>query len=438
MTAPTTPTAPFRLRSSPDARRIVRTRGLRGLIDGLVAVILPTYLLARGLSAVQVGAVVTATLLGSAAVTLLIGLRGGAIARRRLLQLMALVMIATGLAFASVDGFVALLVVATLGTINPSAGDVSGFLPLEQALLPDTVPATRRTTVFARYSLLASLAGAVGALAAGGPGFVARHTDLSRLDAQRGVFLLYAVIGVVLFMQYRHLHVGGAHPADAPPSRLGPSRRTVYRLAVVFSLDAGGGGFAVQSIIVLWLSLRFDLSVAVTGAVFFWTGVASASSALLAPWLAERIGLIRTMVYTHLPANVMLMAAAVMPNAQLAVAFLLARSLLSQMDVPARTSYVMAIVQPEERAAAASVTNVPRSLAAALPPLAAGWMLEHSTFGWPLLVAGLMKAIYDLLLLAMFHDLRPEEEARLAQTQRRGSVLGSRGRSKGDRWHSTT
>jgi len=404
------PVAAFRLRSSPDARRIVRARGLRALVDGLIAVILPGYLLARGFDTFQVGAVITATLLGSAAVTLLIGLRGGGVPRRHLLQLIAVLMIATGLGFATVGGFAALLVVAAVGTINPSSGDVSGFLPVEQALLPDTVPSTSRTSLFARYSLTASLAGAFGALAAGGPEGIARHTALSLEQAQRGVFVVYAGIGLVLLLQYRNLTVGGAQPPDQPPARLGPSRAIVYRLAAIFSVDSLGGGFAVQSILVLWLSLHFHLSTATSGAIFFWSGLLSASSALLAPRLAKRIGLIRTMVFTHLPANFLLMAAALMPTAPLAVACLLARSLLSQMDVPARTSYVMAIVRPEERAAAASVTNVPRSLASALPPLAAGWMLEHSTFGWPLLLAGALKAIYDLSLLAMFRDIRPEEE----------------------------
>lgn len=404
------PTAPFRLRTSPDARRIVRARGLRALVDGLVAVILPSYLLARGLDTFQVGAVITATLLGSAAVTLLIGLRGGHIPRRRLLQMIAGLMILTGVGFAVVGGFVALLVVAAIGTINPTSGDVSGFLPVEQALLPDTVPSTSRTSLFARYSLIAALAGAFGSLAAGGPEVVARHTSLTVAQVQRGVFILYAVIGVILLAQYRHLTAGGAQPDGQPAARLGPSRAIVYRLAAIFSIDSLGGGFAVQSIIVLWLSLHFHLSTAASGAIFFWSGVLSASSALLAPVLARRIGLIRTMVFTHLPANAFLMAAALMPNAGLAVAFLLARSLLSQMDVPARTSYVMAIVRPEERTAAASVTNVPRSLASALPPLAAGWMLDHSTFGWPLLIAGGLKAIYDLALLAMFHEIRPDEE----------------------------
>ncbi len=404
------PTAAFRLRTSPDARRILRARALRALLDGLVAVILPSYLLAQGLDSFQVGAVITATLLGSAAVTLLIGLRGGHIPRRRLLQMIAGLMIFTGVAFATVGGFVALLVVAAIGTINPSSGDVSGFLPVEQSLLPDTVPATSRTSLFARYSLVASLAGAFGALAAGGPEAVARHTSLTVHQAQRGVFLLYALIGLMLLIQYRHLTVGGAQPQGQAPARLGPSRAFVYRLAAIFAVDSLGGGFVAQSILVLWLSLHFQLSTATSGAIFFWSGLLSASSALLAPRLARQIGLVRTMVFTHLPANFLLMAAALMPNVGLAVACLLARSLLSQMDVPARTSYVMAIVRPEERTAAASVTNVPRSLASALPPLGAGWMLAHSTFGWPLLLAGSLKVVYDLSLLAMFHDVRPDEE----------------------------
>jgi MFS family permease len=400
---------------SPDASRLLRTRGLRALVDGLVAVVLPGFLLARGFSPSQVGAVVTSTLLGSAAVTLVIGLRGGRVDRVRLLQVMAVLMIVTGLAFGMLAAFGALLVVAVLGTVNPSAGDVSAFLPLEQALLPDTVPDRRRTHVFARYSLVASVAGAVGSLAAGGPEWLADHTDLSDLDAQRGVFLVYAAVGLVLLLQYQRL-------APRPPleveglgrSGLGRSKAIVVRLSLLFSVDSFGGGFAVPSILVLWLALRHDLSAATAGAVFFWAGLLTASSALLAPRLAQRIGLIRTMAFTHLPANGFLVAAALMPSAGPAVACLLARSLLSQMDVPARQSYVMAVVDPAERTAAATITNVPRSLASALPPLAAGWMLQHSDFGWPLLLGGSLKIAYDLALLALFRDVRPPEEMEAA------------------------
>ena len=396
---------------SADAGRLLRTRGLRALVDGLVAVVLPSFLLARGFSPSQVGAVITATLLGSAAVTLTIGLRGGRLDRVHLLQLMAVLMVVTGVAFGMVVTFGALLVVAAAGTVNPSGGDVSAFLPIEQALLPDTVPAVKRTHVFARFTLVASLAAAVGSLAAAGPEWLARHTELSELDAERGVFYVYALVGVVLFFQYRRL-------TPRPPldvvglgrSGLGRSKAIVLRLSVLFSVDSFGSGFAVQSILVLWLSLRFDLSTASSGAIFFWAGLGSASSALLAPRLAARIGLVRTMVFTHVPANLLLMAAALMPSAGPAVACLLLRSLLSQMDVPARTSYVMAVVEPAARTAAATVTNVPRSLASALPPLAAGWMLQRSSFGWPLLLAGSLKIAYDLALLALFRDVRPPEE----------------------------
>jgi len=395
-----------------DARRLLATRGVRALVDGAVATVLPAYLLAQGLRPSQVGAVITATLLGSAAVTLVVGARGGHLDRIRLLQIIAVAMIVTGIAFGLVGSFAVLVVVAALGTINPSGGDVSAFLPVEQSVLPETVPAHERTHIFARYTLVAALAGAVGALAAGLPELVVERTDVSELEALRAVFFAYAAAGALLLGLYRGLRP--RPPADVAPGArrgLGRSRSVVLRLAALFSIDSFGSGFAGQSILVLWLALRFDLSTSTAGAVFFWSGLLSASSALLAPKLAARIGLVRTMVFTHLPANALLMAAAVMPNAGLAVACLLARALLSQMDVPARTSYVMAVVDPEERAAAASVTNVPRSLASALPPLAAGWLLERSSFGWPLLLAGSLKIAYDLTLLHLFHDVRPPEEA---------------------------
>ena len=282
-----------------------------------------------------------------------------------------------------------LVVVAALGTINPSGGDVSPFLPIEQSLLPDTVPAEQRTHVFARYTLVASLAGSVGALAAGLPELLVERTDVTELQSLQAVFLVYSLAGVVLYALYRRLRP--RPPIDlAEGARHGlhTSRAIVLRLAGLFSVDAFGGGFTGQAILVLWLSLRYGMSTATAGAVFFWSGLLTASSALLAPRLAGRIGLIRTMVYTHLPANLLVISAALMPSAELAVACLLARALLSQMDVPARQSYVMAMVEPEERAAAASVTNVPRSLASALPPLLAGWMLARTTFGWPLIIGG--------------------------------------------------
>jgi MFS family permease len=398
--------------ASSDAGVLLQTRALRALGDGVVSVILAAYLTALGLSDVRIGVVVTATLLGSAALTLAVGLRAHAYPRRRLLQLVSLLMITTGLGFAAFTSFWPLAIVGMIGTLNPSGGDVSVFLPTEQALLPATVPDEQRTAIFARYSLIGTLFAAVGAACAGVPGWLGDRLDVSDTSALRGTFIVYALIGAVVLARYRRLSPAIERGGAAASHALGPSRRTVYRLAALFSLDAFGGGFVITALVVLWLQRRFDLSLAVSGVVFFWAGLLSAFSALVAVRIARRIGLVRTMVFTHLPANGLLILAALMPNVGLAVACLLGRAALSQMDVPARTSYVMAVVTPEERPAAAGVTNVPRSLAAALPPIAAGWMLSHSTFGWPLILGGSIKAVYDLLLLRQFRDLRPPEEQR--------------------------
>ena len=302
--------------------------------------------------------------------------------------------------------FIVLFVIGVVGTMNPSSGDVSVFLPIEQSLLPATVADSGRTAMFARYAFIGSLCGAIGSLAAGIPERIARRLDWQLAATLRWVFIVYSVGAVVMLVVYRQLSSAIEPPPHQTPQPLGASRAIVYRLAAVFSLDAFGGGFVVQSLLALWLFRRFDLSVGAAGTLLFWTGVCSAFSAFVSSRIAKRIGLIRTMVFTHLPAQMLLIATAFMPNLGLAVACLIARSLLSAMDVPARNSYVMAVVSPPERAAAASVTNVPRSLASALPPIAAGWMLDHSTFGWPLILAGSSKATYDLLLLMMFRNLR--------------------------------
>lgn len=392
-----------------DARRLLVARGVRAFVDGLVSVVLPGYLLLLGFDGVQVGAIVTGTLLGSAALTLAVGLGGHRVQRHVLLQAVALVMVGTGVAFGTLRWFWALLLVAAVGTLNPSAGDVSIFLPTEQALLPATTVDRQRTSLFGRYSFVGFCMAAFGALASGLPDLLARLTAVSH-DAFAGVFFVYALAGAVVLLIYRRLTVDVGLSGEGATAALGPSRRLVYRLAALFSLDSLGGGFVVQSLLVLWLFRRFGLSVTAAGAILFVAGLLSGASALLAAPLARRIGLVRTMVFTHLPANGLLVAAAFMPNVGSAVACLLLRGLVSQMDVPARTSYVMAVVRAAERPAAAAITNVPRSLASALPPLAAGWMLDASTFGWPLVIAGTLKAAYDVILLVLFRNVRPPEE----------------------------
>lgn len=393
-----------------DAALLLETRGTRAFGDGMVSIVLTAYLTAVGFSTARIGVTITATLLGSAALTLAVGLKAHAFPRRRLLRMVSVLMIATGLGFAAFTSFWPLVLVGLIGTLNPSGGDVSVFLPTEQALLPLTVPDRERTALFARYALIGTLVAAAGALCAGVPEWIGRRVDASTTTSLRAAFFGYALLGVVVLTRYRHLSPAVERTGPPPTTALGASQAIVYRLALLFSLDAFGGGFVLTAILVLWLHGRFGLSTAVSGAVFFWAGLLSAFSALVAARIARRIGLVRTMVFTHLPANGLLVLTAFMPTAPLAIVCLLARSALSQMDVPARTSYVMAVVSPEERPAAASVTNVPRSLAAALPAIAAGWMLGQSTFGWPLVIGGTIKAAYDLLLLQQFRNVRPPEE----------------------------
>ena len=383
--------------STAASRRVVTGRAIRGFVDGFVSVSLSLYLLSLGFSKPQIGAIVTGTLLGSAALTLLVGLLAHRIAVRTVLLASCALMCATGIGFASTSTFVPILIVAGVGTLNPSGGDVSVFLPTEQGFLANEVSATARPGLFARYNLGGTLAGAIGALASG-----------SRYLGGRAGFVLYAIAAVVIAAIYVQLPSEHASSLDRRP--LSRSRPIVLRLAALFSLDSAASGLTVTALLVLWLHLRFDLSRSVTAGVFFVAGLAGAASQLLAGRLVARIGLIRTMVFTHLPANGLLILAAFAPWSWLAIGLLLVRALFAQMDVPARQAFVMAVVPPEERAAAASVTNVPRSLASATTPFLAGILLARTSFGWPLVIAGSAKIVYDLTLLVMFRDV-PEEVA---------------------------
>ncbi|TRZ79506.1 MAG: MFS transporter [Actinobacteria bacterium] len=396
--------------ATPDGQKLVATRSVRALVDGMVYVSLPGFLLALGLSGLQIGAVVTASLLGSAIATIMVGIFGHRIAPARLLAMAALLMTLTGIAFGLASSFVLILIIGVIGTMNPSAGDVSAFLPLEQASLSASVTDDQRTAMFALYNLSGALVGSIGALCAALPLWFVHRQQLSDLFGYRITFFVYAFAGLIVFAIYRRMSVSAQAKPTGTKSALGDSRRVIFKLAALFSLDSFGGGFAVQSIFGLWIFRRFDLSISALGVVFFATGTLSAISSLLSVRIAKRIGLVRTMVFTHIPASVLLIGVALSPNVWLAVTLFILRGLLSQMDVPVRVSYVMAVVQPSERAAAASVTNVPRSLASALPPIAAGWMLDHSRFAWPLLICAACKIIYDFLLLWQFRHIRPPEE----------------------------
>lgn len=384
----------------PRARRLLVSRGLRGAIDGTVSVLLAGFLGHLGLSPVAVGTIVTGTLFGSGAVTLLVGLLAHRVSNRSALSFAAGLMVVTGAGFALASGFWPLLAIAVIGTINPSSGDVSLFLPLEQASLAGLAQGRRAlTALFARYNVIGNLAGACGALLVVVPDQLARRFALASSSVERSVFVVYAAVGVMVAWLYRQ---SPAEPAARPAGRaLETSRPAVLKLAALFSLDSFGGGFVVQSLLALWLFRRFQLSLSAAGAFFFAASLLSSLSQFLSPRLAARIGLVRTMVYTHMPANLLLMLAAFMPTLGLTLACLLLRASVASMDVPVRQAYVMSVVPVEERAAAASLTNVPRSLASSASPALAGLLLERTHFGYPLLCAGAIKLGYDLLLLLL-------------------------------------
>jgi MFS family permease len=395
---------------SHDAYRILIARGLRAFADGFVALLLPIYLVELGFSPFAIGSIVASTLIGTALLTLWIGWVAHRHSRRRLLLAASVLMAATGLGFAFEQAFWPLLVVAFVGTMNPTSGDASIFLPLEQTVLAQAVDARQRTALFAHYSVIGSLAGAFGVLAAAIPDLLVGWTGMSRTAAIQTMFALYALMGTVTFLLYRPLSPAIEAVHDVPTAPLQESRRLVYGLAALFGMDSFGTGFLVQSLLALWLYQTFQISVAAAAAILFWSSICSAVSYLIAVPIAERIGLINTMVFTHLPSNALLVLVPFAPDLATAIGLLLLRSALSQMDVPTRTSYVMAVVRPDERPAAASMTAVPKTFAWAAGSMISGYLLTLSSFGWPLLIGGTIKAAYDVLLLIRFRKVRPPEE----------------------------
>jgi MFS family permease len=391
-----------------DIALLYTARGVRGFGDGFAIIILPAYLTAIGYDPAQIGIVATASLLGTALLTLAVGTFAARYDLRTLLLIGAWLMAGTGLAFPNVEQFAFVALVAFIGTVNPSTGDLGVLVPLEHSMLAHGVSDQERTKTFARYSLIGALSMAAGALAAAAPDFLVL-AGLGEVSAFKLMFYAYAALGVLSALLYRRLpHAQTDAPRLVAP--LGPSRSVVYKLSALFSLDAFAGGFVVQSLLALWLFERYDLSLSAASLFFFWSSVASAFSYPVAAWLASRIGLINTMVFTHIPSSILLVLAAFSPNLYVTLGLLLLRSALSQMDVPTRTSYVMAVVTPPERAAAASFTAVPRSLASAISPAFAGVLLTTAFSGLPLVVCGVLKIVYDVALLVSFRHIKPPEE----------------------------
>jgi MFS family permease len=391
-------------------RLVLAARALRAFGDGYLAVLLPAYLIAIGHDQLAVGMFGTATLLGSAAATMVVGRCGNRFELRGLLMASAVVMVASGLGFASVTALWPLLLVGFIGPMNPGGSDVSIFLPLEHSILATAGGADVRTKVFAHYSFVGSMAGACGALAAILPDFLTGPGGLQVTEALRAMFVLYAAIGLLVWMLYAHLPRPPVEKARRQAPALGTSRGIVARLAGLFAVDAFAGGLIVNALLVLWLFERFGLSLTAAGTLLFWTGLLSAVSQLAAPALAARIGLVNTMVFTHIPSSLCLIGAALSPSLDLALALLLVRSLLSQMDVPARSAYVMSVVTAPERPAASSVISVARSFASALGPTIAGAWFASGDLATPLVVCGALKIGYDLALFAGFRRVPLQAE----------------------------
>src|SRR5947209_6166820 len=388
------------------------TRCTRLFAYGALSVVLVFYLTSLGLSASQTGMLLTFTLVGDTVVSLYLTTRADRIGRRRMLIIGAILMAAAGLTFAYTRSLVFLVVAGTIGVISPSGNEVGPFLPIEQAALAHVVPNQTRTMVFAWYTLAGSFATAAGSLGGGALSHLLQKTTMAPVESYRIVVLLYAALGVVLAFLFTCLSPAAEVSVPGAASfGIGRSRDVVLRLSGLFALDAFAGGFVVQSFAAYWFYLRFGVSPGMLGAIFFWANVLAGVSALLASRLAARFGLVRTMVFTHLPSNILLILVPLMPNLPPATLLLLARFSISQMDVPTRQSYVMAVVGPEERSAAGGVTGVARTIGAALAPVFAGFLYARpSLMSLPFFIAGALKVVYDLLLYRGFSAAQPPQE----------------------------
>jgi MFS family permease len=400
-----------------DGRTLFLTRAGRMFGYGFLAVVLVLYLAALGIPDPQIGLLLSLTLVGDTVISLWLTTHADRVGRRRVLIVGAALMVGAGTVFAVARDPLLLLLAATIGVISPSGNEVGPFLAVEQASLTQALKADRRTHVLAWYNLAGQLATAVGALGAGVLAQVLQAGGAAPLESYRAIVIGYAVVGVLLALGFTRLTPAIEVPPEvlreAPPSRFGlhKSRRVVLRLSAVFSLDAFAGGFVTQSLMAYWFHLRWGVEPAVLGGIFFAANILAAMSALSAARLAARFGLINTMVFTHLPSNVLLILVPLMPNLGLAVIVLLARFSISQMDVPTRQSYTISVVDPDERSAAAGVTGIARTTGSAVSPLLAAPLVGMASLASvPFFIAGGLKIAYDLILYRLFRSAPTPEE----------------------------
>jgi predicted MFS family arabinose efflux permease len=400
----------MRLPLSRDGWLLFAACGVRSFAYGFLSVVLGLYLDAIGLTTTAIGWIFTASLAGGAVMTIIITAIADSLGRRVLLIWGAILMALAGWVFAVSNDPIFLSLAAIFGTISPSGKEVGPFLSIEQAILPQTTEHQYRTTVFSTYNLIGSLCGALGALVVGLPSLF----SLSQITGYRFVVWGYVVCAVVMMVLFGLLSpiIEVKAKTDSQVRRIGVqrSRSVVAKLAGLFALDAFAGGFIVQSIVAYWFYLRYEVDLNTLGGIFFGTNLLAAFSFLAAPAIARRFGLLNTMVFTHLPSNFLLLLVPVMPNLELAVIVLLSRNLLSQLDVPTRQSYTMAVVDPDERATAAGILSVARNVGAAAAPLFTGVVLAAPSLGLPFLLAGGLKIIYDLWIFAVFRKVKPPEE----------------------------
>jgi MFS family permease len=399
-----------------DGRLIFLAKGFRSVGYGLLSVILGLYLEKSGFAPFEAGLILTFTLVGSALLTGLMTLWADRLGRRRVVMVSALLMVFSGAAFAVSQSLWLLILAALTGTVSSTSGEVGPFETVEQAVLPQTAPVERRNRVFGWYHTLGAVAVSAGSLAAALPAWLHSFLALDILAGHRLMFMVYAGLAAGSLLCFAGLSPGVELQSQRRPGRngwlaLGRSKGNVSRLASLFAIDALGGGFIVQSMLAYWFAMRFEVGGEVLGPVFLGVNLMKAISYPLAVRLADRFGLINTMVFTHLPSNLLLIVIPFLPRLDWAIACLLARHLLAQMDVPARSSYIMAIVDPEERTAAAGVTTLTRTLAQSLGPVLAGVTLQSLAMGAPFFIGGGLKIIYDVALYFSFRTVRPPEEA---------------------------
>ncbi len=396
-----------------DGKLLLASHALRSFAYGFLSVVIVIYLKLIGIQELEIGIVITATLISSALFTLIASVYADRLGRRRILILFSALMAASGIIFATTANYVFLLIAALVGTINVTGTEVGPFLSVEQAMLPQTCSDRRRTKAFSLYSTSGKLAVASGALVGGLPEFFQGAFGMSPTFSFKPLFILYSVfalsaIGVYLLYSKR---------VEAPDIKYGrrqilepESRRRVSRLSLLFAVDSFAGGFVLQSIVAYWFFTKFQISLSSISVIFFAANILTAISFLIAARIADRVGLIRTMVFTHIPSNIFLILVPLAPSLASALAFYLARMSLSQMDVPTRQSYIVAIVSPKERTAAAGLTNTSRNISQAVSPSITGYIFQFVSLSFPFLIGGGLKIIYDLTLYFNFRKIKPPEE----------------------------